>query len=240
MRKKNVWKKGMCLILTALLGIQCFTANGLVAVKAEETQNTEEVKEEVLEIATLAEFKAFAERVNKGETFEGKTVRLVSDIAFDGVTVNNFKPIGDESHPFKGNFDGGGHSISGMIMVEKTGVLFYKISSATVQNLILKDCEFDTSDSASGITCYAENSKIENCKIEGNSVLKGVKEAAGIVGYSTGSQIKNCSVGGNTICSNSRKGNNSSNDYVSRAAGIVCTAEKSSIINCNIIKVTKI
>lgn len=223
--RMRTWKKGLCLTLAVLLVSQSFTGDRLLSVKAEETQNTEEgkeeVKEEVLEIASLAEFKAFAEKVNKGETFEGKTVRLVNDIAFDGVTVNNFEPIGNYDYSFQGTFDGAGHSISGIIMTGTDGSLFESINNASISNLILENCEFNTTF-ASGIAYYARNSQIYNCNLK-NCIIKGKVCAAGMFVSASDTDL---------VCCNSTS--TVSAPYESgRAAGLVLFANNCNILNCS-------
>ena len=54
--------------------------------------------------------KWFAQQVNTGNTYEGKTVTLTND-----VTVSNWIPIGqkkNENNRFKGTFDGNGETVT--------------------------------------------------------------------------------------------------------------------------------
>lgn len=89
--------------------------------KLETTFVTDEVAAEVTEgsvidwtaqaitITTAEQLKEFAAKVNAGNTFEGKTVTLGADIDLDN---GAWTPIGTNSTPFKGTFDGNNHTIS--------------------------------------------------------------------------------------------------------------------------------
>ena len=67
-----------------------------------------------LTIGSYAELKAFADAVNGGDGFEGKTVLLTADISLGGES-SPWTPIGASGTPFKGSFDGGGHIVSGHV-----------------------------------------------------------------------------------------------------------------------------
>ena len=109
----------------------------------------------VYRITKPEELAWLAQTVNAGEkTFADKTVKLEQDIdlselcyAVDKDTAISWTPIGDASHPFKGMFDGGGHTVSGLY-ISLTGEwtsstnklyqgLFGRVQSGTVQNLIV-------------------------------------------------------------------------------------------------------
>ncbi len=62
-------------------------------------------------IRNIDELKAFRDDVNAGNTYNGKTVILIADIDLKN---ENWTPIGNEEHPFQGNFDGKGHTISNL------------------------------------------------------------------------------------------------------------------------------
>ena len=63
-----------------------------------------------MNISTQAELEALAAAVNSGvATFEGAEVSLAADIT---VSDASFEGIGTQDHPFKGSFDGKGHTIT--------------------------------------------------------------------------------------------------------------------------------
>ncbi len=66
------------------------------------------------EIHTTAELAGLAQLVNRGKTFEGKTVTLCGDLDLGGKL---WTPIGSSTEKsFRGTFDGAGHSISGLLL----------------------------------------------------------------------------------------------------------------------------
>ncbi len=60
-------------------------------------------------ISTAADLQAFADAVNGGNDFSGKTITLANDIDLGGAT---WTPIGTSGHYFKGEFNGANHTIS--------------------------------------------------------------------------------------------------------------------------------
>lgn len=124
-------------------------------------------------ISTAAHLIDFAKRVNKGEAFANKTITLASDIALDGSA--NWIPIGTSDNPFKGTFDGAGHTVSGMMInresTEDVG-FFGTISGATITHLAVSGkvtvgtsaLRDDIDYHVGGICAYAEeNAAIEKC-----------------------------------------------------------------------------
>lgn len=120
--------------------------------------------------------------------YQGKYIELKSDLDFsevalsdtnnDGVPDTNFRPIGysdeNENSPFRGIFNGGGHTIKG-ITVNRPDVdyigLFGLIEGATIKNLRIEGCTFV------GNTCVGAVVGQSNTRIEGsepNDAAKGV------------------------------------------------------------------
>lgn len=76
-------------------------------------------------ISTEAQLRAFAQQVNAGSSFAGVTVVLTQDIVLNSKVVDqngqlnrgsytSWTPIGTTAHPFQGNFDGQGHTVTGL------------------------------------------------------------------------------------------------------------------------------
>ena len=148
--------------------------------------------------------------------FEGVTITLTQDI---DLVDHNWIPIGEKgadyrsSRPFKGNFDGGDHTISNMKIVSDCSAgLFGQIDHATIKNIKLTNCCIEKSSNtytpnkniyAGCITGASYSSTIENCHAQGAINYTG--EAAVYVGGITGKNaseddtqaiIKNCSFEG--------------------------------------------
>lgn len=62
-----------------------------------------------------------AKLVNEGEDFSGVTINLSEDIDLYGTggegDVREWTPIGTAEHPFRGNFNGNGHTITGLTLI---------------------------------------------------------------------------------------------------------------------------
>ena len=85
-------------------GQMTFTPTANVTVKAEFAEGVD------ISIANADELKTFAASVNVGDAYIGAAVTLTGDIALTG----EWTPIGSSDAPFRGTFDGGGHTVSGL------------------------------------------------------------------------------------------------------------------------------
>lgn len=174
--------------------------------------------QDVVEISTVDQLKAFRDAVNSGNTYAGKTVKLTADLDLSG--ESNWTPIGNlvayPSQSFNGTFDGDGHSISNVTVNDNTpnhavAGLFGSVVNGTIKNLTVKNVDLTSTHYAGGIVAYTSNGPtIENCKVIGGTIkstpelLNGSYDngdkAGGIMGYATaGSTINNCTVEGVTI-----------------------------------------
>ena len=124
--------------------------------------------------------KWFAQQVNAGKTYEGKTVTLTSN-----VTVSNWIPIGqknNESNRFKGTFDGNRNTVTingiGNLEVDFGGyaAFFGGTTGATIKNLTVAGTI--TGADVAGIVARADGGLIENC--HNKAIITGAKKAAGI------------------------------------------------------------
>ena len=128
-------------------------------------------------ISTEDELIAFAEAVNAGDDFSGKTVLLENDITL----TQDWTPIGNsEDYWFSGIFDGQGYKISGLSVIDNMySGLFGNVYEATIKNINIIDAD-------------VKINAIEGCS-SSCSYYAGV-----LVGYSEGDvTIQNSFVGGN-------------------------------------------
>ncbi|KAA6317665.1 hypothetical protein EZS27_032217 [termite gut metagenome] len=110
-------------------------------------------------LSTATQLREFATLVNGGVTFEGKTVRLENEIVLNDTTgwktwegivtgIRQWTPAGTKNTPFKGIFDGQGHTVSGLYI--STGAngfyqgLFGFVDNAKKEKVI--DFEFIVDD----------------------------------------------------------------------------------------------
>ena len=133
------------LLMTFLLAIIGFCGTSLRAQDAIQ-----------IEIATETALREFANAVNSGESYEGRTVTLTDDITL----IGEWTPIGNGARnsktytgkAFKGTFDGGDHTISGLKITSTSGDndavgLFGIVDGGTVKNLNLTDVNINVASS---------------------------------------------------------------------------------------------
>ena len=89
-----------------------------------------DLAEQVLVIRSAADWNTFADNVASGaESYDGWTVKLADDISVS-------KMVGASGKPFKGIFNGLGHTITVNLQAGGQGIApFYEINGATIQNL---------------------------------------------------------------------------------------------------------
>ena len=110
-----------------------------------------------------------------------------------------FLPIGTSSKPFRGFFDGGGHTITGLTINRPdssyVGLFGYVDGtvgdSGKIQNLTLKDFNIIGDAIVGGLVGRAYSGTFENCHISG--IVKGKSEVGGLAGYVRTSLISACS-----------------------------------------------
>lgn len=164
-------------------------------------------------ISNLAELEAFRDSVNGGNTYEGKTVLLTADIDLPIVAMenwtskDNWTPIGTytgnsddpNNRPFAGTFDGDGHKISKLTIIDYNTQLSYQglfgYVTGDVKNLGVEDTDMRSIDSnVGGVTGYLTGGSIENCYVTGG--VAGLNNVGGVAGSVNGGSIKNCHVTG--------------------------------------------
>ena len=150
------------------------------------------------------------EEVHKFTDREDVYFKLVKDICLDNsydYMTGSYSTvgIGSSTSPFRGFFDGGGHTISNVkrkgygihqvIDMEpdtighvNVGGVFNYIKGATIRNLKLKDVTVRGGESVGGLVGRAVESKIENCEIY-DATVRGDNYVGGLVGMSYDTDI---------------------------------------------------
>lgn len=127
-----------------------------------------EPKEGCYEITNIEDYLDFAETVALGNNYEWCEIHLNSDLDFHGMEdVPVIGLSGEELLEFKGFFQGNGHTIRGLSILNSEGVsgMFANLGGV-VMNLRLEDCSFE------GITCGGITAKsmvnavILNCQVD--------------------------------------------------------------------------
>ena len=221
-KKRSLQEKGITLIalvvtiiiLLILAGVtlnMALSQNGLfsktkeAADKYKKAQEDEELEIEKIEYAadgkditkveTISDeegFKDFRKRVNKGDNFENTLVKLYCDVDLSGET---WAPIGTVEYPFKGVFNGNGHTVTNLKLGklnEYKGQLdsFYLglfgcnegiIKNIGVKSVSIEDTTIDGTCSIGIIAGYSSGI-IEKCYNEANVTYTSSFRLGGIVG----------------------------------------------------------
>ena len=115
-------------------------------------------------------------------------------------TKNVWKPIGTDSNPFKGTFDGNGSTISGLTYSKINQNdewhigLFGFVQGGTIKNLNLTDVNLAGENYVGGLIGFMESGTVDNCHITGT--LEGDCEVGGLIGQMNGGTVTNCSSAG--------------------------------------------
>lgn len=157
-----------------------------------------------------------ANDVNGGNKYKNKHIALGHDIVYDktaltidfnddGTNDSNFRGIGDETHEYYGNFDGRGHTISGLVINKTKGNkyngplgsnynvgLFGINTSEYVRNLTVANSDI-TGQNEVGAIVGGTTSKgltIENCHVASDVTVSGYQFVGGISGND--GNVKGC------------------------------------------------
>ena len=134
-----------------------------------------------------------AELVNGGKT--DINITLTADIDLTG---KNWTPIGtDYDNSYKGTFDGGGHTITGLTFTtndEYVGLFGWLNRAGTVKNVVMEGVQITSHQiyggSIGGVVGYSWGT-IENCSVSGS--VSGTVYVGGVVGAQWGGSITGCS-----------------------------------------------
>ena len=142
-------------------------------------------------IKSLKDMEAVSDYVNTGNG-ANEYFKLTADINLGG-REKPWTPIGSEENPFKGTFDGDGHTISGLYTdsAESNNVgLFGYVDGGTIKNLDV-DGTVTGGENVGLAAGYLKSGTIDNCAATGRAA--GNKNAGGIVGASeTGASVTSC------------------------------------------------
>lgn len=154
------------------------------------------------QIETAAELAYFAKNVNAGNWYDGEYIVLKNDLDLNN---QEWTPIGNARKPFKGNFDGNNHTVTGMKISGAWdcvglfgGCTRHNVDSA-IKNITVKNSDIHGEKFVGAIVGRAEEINIENCRSIGNTI-NGETDVGGICG-----KIGGYSVGKVSQCYNSSK-----------------------------------
>ncbi len=190
-----------------------------------------------IEIASYADLKVFAARVNGGE--EALNAKLTEDIT---CTDKTWTPIGTDNESYEGTFNGQGHTItglsnadvdySGLSADDEVYIGLFGRSYGTVKNVVIEDCDLSFASDADGYVYMGavvgrNGGTVEACSVSG-------KLSAALTSYSVTARVGGV-VGDNhntvKTCTNSGAVSVSGN-YSSICVGGVVGNDDSSVQNC--------
>ena len=128
----------------------------------------------------------------------GKTdINITLDKNID-LTGKDWTPIGtDYDNSYKGTFDGGGHTITGLTFTtndEYAGLFGYLNRAGTVKNVVMEGVQITSNQIYGGSIGGVVGSSygtIENCSVSGS--ISGTVYVGGVVGVQIGGSITGCS-----------------------------------------------
>ena len=141
----------------------------VVVDKAENKTTSSTINFSDYTIKTAQEMVTFRNSVNKGTTYEGKTVTLLNDIDLSSIcsaSIGSWEPIGTSTNRFSGTFVGNNNTIDKLYI--------------------------DSSNDRQGLFGSIYGADISGIVIGINSSVKGNKYVGGIVGHSKNSEVSNC------------------------------------------------
>ena len=134
-----------------------------------------------------------AELVNGGKT----DINITLDKNID-LTGKAWTPIGtDYDNSYKGTFDGGGHTITGLTFTtndEFAGLFGWLNRAGTVKNVVMEGVQITSNQIYGGSIGGVVGSSwgtVENCSVSGN--VSGTVYVGGVVGVQIGGSITGCS-----------------------------------------------
>ena len=133
-----------------------------------------------------------AELVNGGKS----DINITLDTDID-LTGKDWTPIGtDYDNSYKGTFDGGGHTITGLTFTtndEFAGLFGWLNRAGTVKNVVMEGVQITSNQiyggSIGGVVGYSWGT-IENCSVSGS--VSGTVYVGGVVGVQIGGSITGC------------------------------------------------
>ena len=210
--RKNRW----FYMIMFLLGLFSVSSTGVLY--AAETTDYSSLTEKTLEIASEEELISFRDKVNSGSAFEGYSIYLTNDIT---LSKDWTEAIGNTKEtPFKGYFDGQGHTISGIHINREENcpddcsankpyytysALFGIVKNGSIRDLITegnihyiyhipnKNSNYNYHYRyVAGVVGIIENGSLEGCSNRVGIVAQGSQYTGGIAGLTEHTPITDC------------------------------------------------
>ncbi|MBN1820757.1 MAG: T9SS type A sorting domain-containing protein [Prolixibacteraceae bacterium] len=130
------------------------------------------------------------DELNNVRNYLDKHFILMNDLDFEGTefsrenSVNGWNPIGDDSKPFTGSFNGDGHYISNLFInrPESSVGLFRFTKGANIEKLVILNSKILGGDTVGILSAEIESTTISCCISNGE--ISGEYFVGGLIGYS--------------------------------------------------------
>ena len=164
---------------------------------------------EEIEIGSTADWNTFVENVNNGDSYINKHVKLTNDISVS--TPVGSRANENSNRPFRGTFDGGGHTITVTFADDGNQglALFRYINGATIKDLKVAGTIASSQQHTSGLVGFASGNNLIECCVVTATLNISSNYAGGIIGHGLNSNttIRSCAFTGTINGVDGNRGN---------------------------------
>lgn len=143
---------------------------------------------------------------NRQQVAWSKNYRLTADIDFSGLTAaeqTKTKSIGRITYPFMGEFDGQGHTITGLTLSNNdSGLFWYTGATAYIHDLTIEGANVLFSDNAA-VLVHNNYGRMEKCAVVNTNITADTGAVLGGMASRNYGIIRSSYVQGGTLTSNS-------------------------------------
>ena len=163
-----------------------------VGAKVEDGEDPEDPS--IVLLGTVEKLETFADEVNAGETYSGKTIVLTNDLDLAGV---DWTPIGNATNNFQGTFDGQNNTISNLVVNGGTNSnqgLFGMTTNGTVKNIKIHNAKVSGRLNVGVLAGTPYTAKYENITLTGHVEVNGMAYVGGLFGKNTYANVNNVTI----------------------------------------------
>ena len=144
-------------------------------------------------IADADDLAGLAKLVNEGNSFNQKTVTLSADI---DLGEKEWTPIGNSANNFQGTFDGGGKTISNLLITSGNDYvgLFGYTTNGEVKNLTIHNAKVTGRVGVGALSGCPYTSKYTNITLSGHVEINGMSYVGGVLGRNAYANLTNITV----------------------------------------------
>ena len=170
-------------------------------------ENGDGTKWNPYKIRNESDLRALAVKVNGGNSCDEVYYQQTADIT---ITGGDWTPIGNSDYKFKGIYDGGGYTISGLRISSESryqGLFGYVVGSMSnehmgfIQNIILENSTIVGGGNTGGIVGRLSNGHVLNCHVRSDVTVQASVDGTsfnpqsgfgGVVGYFINGTVTDC------------------------------------------------